>query len=71
MPTLKELLTLVDPNSFNPSIDSTVFPNTPWDWFWASTPVMPVNGNGFILRFSDGYSEQDGATDPQYVRCVQ
>jgi hypothetical protein len=71
LPTLKELLTLVDPNSFDPSIDSTVFPNTPWDWFWASTPVMPVNGNGFIVRFSDGYSEEDGATDAEYIRCVQ
>jgi hypothetical protein len=70
VPTLKELLTLVDyttDNGSNAMIDAAFFPNTPPWGFWSSTTstVRPQ-------RCVDFASGLDGcAQSMNYIRCVR
>jgi hypothetical protein len=73
LPTLKELLTLVDPTAYNPSVDAMTFPATPSnDYFWSSTLNEPNNGYGFGVRFDYGETSNSlaGVNGYYYVRCV-
>jgi hypothetical protein len=71
LPTLRELLTLVDPTRSNPSIDPTAFPSTPIAAFWSSSPYVASGGNGWIVDFYDGYSYDDVTSIARRVRCVR
>jgi hypothetical protein len=71
LPTVKELLTLVDPILYSPAIDQNAFPGTPADWFWSSTGNVPVNGSYFAVHFQDGITQNNlSAGYSLYVRCV-
>lgn len=73
VPTIKELLTIVDVRQKSPAIDPNAFPSTPADFF------LTVNSNSFqpgivwTVNFDTGLP--DGATVPAvqdtYVRCVR
>ena len=66
MPTLKELLTLVDFSVVSPaaSIDSVAFPATPAEFFW-STP----SGRG--VGFNGGFAAAVTIPGTANVRCVR
>ena len=67
LPTIKELSTLIDLGKYNPSIDSTVFPNTGLYLHWSSN----IGGAaGWTLSFIDGYGILFGNSTALYVRCV-
>jgi Protein of unknown function (DUF1566) len=66
LPTISELLTLVDFSSTN-LIDLSVFPATSGDPFWSSTPVLGTSNRWYLL---DGFTYYDGAQTTNYVRCV-
>ena len=52
MPSVIELLGIVNYNAFNPAIDRTFFPNTISDVYWSATPAsFPPNA------FGDGISD--------------
>jgi hypothetical protein len=72
LPTLKELLTLVDPTAYSPSIDTMTFPATPTDqYYWSSTLNEPNNGYGFGVRFDYGETSSSlNGVSGYYVRCV-
>lgn len=75
LPTVSELLTLVDPTRKNPAIDSTAFPDTPAVAFWSATPCTVCTGSGlrFNVHFSIGrtwtYFAPIGS--PYSIRCVR
>lgn len=82
LPTVKELLTLVDEDrheeydtAFNPpivltSIDALAFPNTPADRpYWTSTPAPA--GRYWTVDFSTGKTEPRDPTSKLHVRCVR
>jgi hypothetical protein len=82
LPTVKELLTLVDYEDATAPltgamIDRVAFPGTPASFFWSSTP-RPLNvagaGSGMFPVAFD-YGETTGGpastTDGNYVRCVR
>jgi len=75
VPTLKELLTLVDPTHFSPAIDYNAFPDTPAGYFWSSTPELPLNGDyqeaGFDYGESLRQSDLGMAGGTSFVRCVR
>lgn len=78
LPTLKELLTLVDPTNFDPAIDYNAFPATPSGYFCSSTPELPLSGNYLLASFDFGRSQTQslvgnlgGVGVPCYVRCVR
>ena len=37
LPNIRELLSITDATHSNPTIDSTVFPSTPSNWFWSAS----------------------------------
>lgn len=69
VPTLKELLTLMDPTQSRPAIDSKAFPNTPAEWFW--TASNRVSLGPAAVNFASGVSAFFRTTDPMRVRCVR
>lgn len=70
LPTVKELLTLVDVTQDAPMIDPTAFPGTPPVAFWTGT--IPLGRtDGWLVSFQYGYSSSIAVDDTPSVRCVQ
>ncbi len=73
LPNFKELQSIVEHCWHSPAINQTIFPNTPSDVFWASTPNFE-NGipNAWSVNFAQG---QAVATTPKsnthHVRLVR
>ncbi|MDB4976790.1 MAG: putative secreted protein [Myxococcaceae bacterium] len=65
MPTPNELLTLVEPTRINPAVDTTTFPATPSQYFWASLKASVHN----CVDFTTG--ELARYEGPASVRCVK
>jgi hypothetical protein len=69
LPTLKELLSLVDyAGDYGPNalIDQTIFPNTPPFGFWSSTSSAARPAQ--CVDFTQGWL---GCYERNYVRCVR
>ena len=73
LPTLKELLTIVDPaRTTAPVIDSKVFPGTPADTFWSANSFAADTKYAWTIDFRYGNSAKDHAKSAgAYVRCVR
>jgi hypothetical protein len=73
VPTLKELLTLVDPaRSTAPVIDSKLFPGTPADTFWSANSFVADANYAWTIDFRFGNSAKDHAKSTgAYVKCVR
>jgi hypothetical protein len=71
LPTIKELLTIVDYSSqVDPLIDATAFPATPQiAAFLSSTPVAGLPDTWLVVTFAIG--EILGSSGADYVRCVR
>ena len=70
LPTVKELLTLVD-FARDTVIDSTAFPNTPANYFWTSTAVTGAPTSVWVVNFSNGETGTDFTVRSFVVRCVR
>jgi len=79
LPTMKELVTIVDVRATKPAIDSMVFPGTFQDNYWTKTPYQGVDSNGkskcadcnWNVDFATGKSIQfSRAAHQSRVRCV-
>jgi hypothetical protein len=74
LPTLKELLTLVNPIYGRPAIDAIVFPGTAPNIYYTAT-VDVVSGNCSGMEFDNGASISFGGCAPGvngwFVRCVR
>jgi hypothetical protein len=71
LPSVRELLTLVDVTRFEPSIDSSAFPNTPIEFFWSSSPSLAPAGTAWGVNFTRGSSGAAVVTSQAHVRCVR
>jgi hypothetical protein len=70
VPTVKELVTLVDVSMTDaslPTIDPTAFPMTPNTYFWSSTP-LPDGSSNWSVSFGSGIIVAQTTT---LVRCVE
>ncbi len=70
LPTLKELLTLVDPTRVNPCVDPS-FPDTPAAWFWTASPASNAASHAWAVYFYDGMSNATLKSVTGRVRCVR
>jgi len=71
LPAVTELQSLVDKTvTIPPTIDQTVFPNTPAECFWTYSPYPPPNGGTWGINFNDGSSERL-VSGYARVRCVR
>lgn len=69
LPTLKELLTLVDPTRHDPSI-APMFRNTPSTSFWTTTRDV-YDRALWSVTFSHGNTITHGETNMLAVRCAR
>jgi hypothetical protein len=71
LPTRIELVSLLD-RTRTPAIDTRVFPDTPQDYFWTSTPLPGTPGFRYSVYFGAGEtSSGEESRASAYVRCVR
>ena len=71
LPSVKELLTVVDFTQSNPAIDTTVFTGTTAPRFCTSSPVVGYPSSALYVGFPDGNVYSNGADGTGQVRCVR
>ncbi len=72
LPSTKELQTIVDETRVAPTADQEVFPNTPAERFWTSSPVNKAGlANAVYVDMLDGSSEEASVVESFRVRCVR
>jgi Protein of unknown function (DUF1566) len=71
LPTVMELVSLVDDTKANPSIDPVAFPDTPGAYFWTSTARAGTPGMGWNVYFGLGDAYYYDVTDANAARCVR
>ncbi|MES1208678.1 MAG: DUF1566 domain-containing protein [Pseudomonadota bacterium] len=71
VPTLGELLTLIDEAAASPMIDRDAFPNTPGEPFWSSSAFANGRELAWYVRFDQGSGLYGRLSEPFHVRCVR
>ena len=71
LPDIKELSSIVEQQCYNPSINETVFPGTPAEQYWTSSPYISSAVYGWNVSFYLGYNHHDKKTKPLLVRLVR
>jgi hypothetical protein len=68
LPTIEELLTLVDYSQVNPA---TEFPGQDSTWYWSSSSVAYYVSCAWRVTFVNGYVNYYDKTFNNYARCVR
>jgi hypothetical protein len=71
LPTREELQSLVDYNRYNPAIDPELFPETPANYFWSSSPDASDPGYAWVVYFYHGYVHLYYRYSSAFVRAVR
>ena len=71
VPTLGELLTLIDERAKAPMIDRVAFPETPGEPFWSSSTFANGKELAWYVRFDRGDGLYGRLSETFRVRCVQ
>jgi len=72
LPTLAELLSIVDLMRVSPVIDTSFFPATPpTGGFWSSSPLDALTTHGWTVSFFDGMQYANLLTIANHARCVR
>jgi hypothetical protein len=70
LPTVQELLTLVDYSRTNPAIDTSAFECDP-EWYWTSAPAASSSACAWIVDFDGGCSSWARQDYEYHVRAVR
>lgn len=68
LPTIAELVTIIERENINPAINNTIFPNTPASGFWSTSVYAFDSGSTWGVNFYDGNGYK---TSNSYVRLVR
>jgi hypothetical protein len=71
VPTLPELLTLIDERATSPMIDRVTFPGTPGEPFWTSSTFANGKELAWYVRFDRGDGLYGRLIETFRVRCVR
>lgn len=71
LPNIKQLTSIVELACFNPAINSSVFPNTPSNSFWTSSPAADYNYSAWYIFFGYGGGGPDYKGKSLPVRLVR
>jgi hypothetical protein len=73
LPTVIELLSIVDDTVTNPSVDTSYFPDTPSSVFWSATPAAAASllQSAWGVSFDYGYTGYGDVRSWGFVRCVR
>ncbi len=72
LPHIDELMSIVDKNSYSPTIDKKAFPHTDVnDYYWSSTTAVEDRSKAWLLFFDYGYTYNYYKDDKKgSVRCL-
>ena len=70
LPNIKELQSIVDYSSYNPSIDTNYFTYNS-SYYWSSTTNSLNPSYAWIVGFNSGYSANGSKNGNSSVRCVR
>lgn len=71
LPDIKELLSLVAEDRYDPVINSTVFPATPSSHFWSGSPYAYTNTISWVVDFFSGHDGRHDRNDHFPARLVR
>jgi hypothetical protein len=71
LPTMIELVSILDDNAVMPSIDAAAFPNTASDNFWSASPNAGDVSQAWGVGFAAFQILARPTTDSLHVRCVR
>lgn len=72
LPTIQELLSIVDYSRRSPAIDTNFFWGTKNDWYWSSTPAAASPADcAWIVNFNNGNSNWNNHDNRNQVRAVR
>lgn len=71
LPSRIELVSILNLGRIQPAVDPIVFPGTPNDWFWTSSPAAGDDGSAWYVYFYFGYPNTELASNPFSWRCVR
>jgi hypothetical protein len=72
LPTEIQLISLLDDSvPSGPTIDATVFPDTPAEYYWSSVPMATSPANAWLIDFNTGSAYSAAVAVSDYVRCVR
>jgi Protein of unknown function (DUF1566) len=71
VPNIKELESIVERRCYNPSINETVFPNSPSNLFWSSSVYAGDPNFAWVVNFYYGYGNGSVKNNSNYVRLVR
>lgn len=70
LPTVEELLSIVDNSNSFPAIDVNYFPNTISSGFWSSSPLAGRSDYAWVIGFDAGGVTGEGKDISDYLRLV-
>ncbi|MGO9715052.1 MAG: DUF1566 domain-containing protein [Polyangiaceae bacterium] len=70
VPSVVELLSIVNYSAGSPALDTALFPSTPPVVFWAQTPNASSGAQAWSVSFSTGLNAPQATTTVSPVRCV-
>ena len=71
LPDIKELSSLIEQQCYNPSINENMFPDTPAEQYWTSSPYASSARYGWNVSFYLGYNHHNFKTDEFFIRLVR
>jgi hypothetical protein len=71
LPTVLELVSIVDYTAISPSIDSAAFPGTTANLFWTVTPLAGRPHEAWYVQFIQGATNVLDTSDFNLSRCVR
>ncbi len=71
VPNIKELATISERSCVRPAINETLFPSTPSDDFWTSTPSTSDATRTWVIAFYNSSNALKQKTLSVYVRLVR
>jgi hypothetical protein len=70
VPSLVELVSIVNYTDGTPAIDTALFPGTPVTAFWSNTPAAQAAGDAWAVSFVDGSGAPQATSTVSPIRCV-
>jgi hypothetical protein len=71
LPNKNELLSILEVSCVKPSINLTIFPNTPISFYWSSTPFAAILNQAWAVNFNNGFISDELKTGKLHVRLVR
>lgn len=71
LPNKNELESIVEQHCWTPAINAAIFPDTPPNWYWTSSPYVETVTQAWNIYFSYGNVFGSGKSNAYHIRLVR